>query len=891
MVNSMFRAVFLSLIWALAISLLAEDHVLVKQGDLWRVQAWKTNSVEPKAGWTELNYDDSTWQALPASFSTPTSSGPGFPEQTTLSADNIRTFVFRKTFHITDPAFVRWLALRIDYESGFVAYLNGVEIARRGFDASTNPPALGAAAVRHFRGPTELIDLASFIPTLKAGDNVLAVQLHTDGVDYAGVMMATELLANFTRGPFIQNTTTNSTQIIWHTVVPTTGFVFFGKDADHLSIVSDPTVDRIHAPTLTGLEPGQTYIYRVYAQSGSQVAVADQGQFRTLKMPGSPFTFQVIGDTGQGLTPQFKLAEQMKAHPADLLVHVGDIVYPYFSDLHADARLFSIYRDEMRSTPFFFCVGNHDEYGGIADFYSDFYLPTNSLGTEKYYSFDHADAHFVILATAADNGEKYDPSSPQYAWLQNDLAATHQRWKFIFFHNVMRSSSFHSRFDYYVGDGILDKYHLQTFIGGLAARYGAQIIFNGHDHAYERFAAVDGVNSFVSGGGGATLYAQEFIEDGSAQFHFRNHFLQVTVNGSELTVDAIDPDGKVFDHLYRSEAASGAQPFAAGWGSPLVESGPGTDLAGNIPAQTFNFAGQSMATKAGLRANLGRIHVRNDRTFLYLGFEDAMVWQDQAIALFLENPNQPGVNDLAPLGDNQIDATSGGQGADGLDLLTNLKFRNFRPSIGCLFGDEMADTTIRNFKRANIRWATGQGVFRLDQNFSTVTGARMQQFDRSPQTPVPSLFNENADFIEVAIPLSELGNPRDNLKLGAIVFGDPGTGAMTPVIDTAFAGVALDSAQDGSVTLEPVVIHLAPDPDPFSDGLGFRGSMITSTKLRFEWNSVPGATYTIQATSALGVAFADINAPGLPILATGAITTFDLTIDSTSPRFYRLRAP
>jgi hypothetical protein len=192
-------------------------------------------------------------------------------------------------------------------------------------------------------------------------------------------------------------------------------------------------------------------------------------------------------------------------------------------------------------------------------------------------------------------------------------------------------------------------------------------------------------------------------------------------------------------------------------------------------------------------------------------------------------------------------------------------------------------------------WAAGQGVFHLDQNFSNVPEARLQQFNRSPQTAVPVYFDANADFIEVAIPLYELGNPQyrsghNQLKLGAIAFSAPLAGSVSPQIDTAFAGNALDANADGTVTLEPIAIQLAPDPNPFHDAFAFAATLESDTKLHFQWNSVPGAAYTIQSASALGQPFADVNDPGLPVTATASRTTFDLTIDASSPRFYRLRA-
>jgi hypothetical protein len=229
-----------------------------------------------------------------------------------------------------------------------------------------------------------------------------------------------------------------------------------------------------------------------------------------------------------------------------------------------------------------------------------------------------------------------------------------------------------------------------------------------------------------------------------------------------------------------------------------------------------------------------------------------------------------------------------------LDLLTNLRFTNFRPSVACLLGDERADQTIRDYQRLNMRWAIGQGVFGLAAGFPSVAGARLQQFDRTPQTAVPSYYNSDADFIEVAIPMSALGNPiaagsSGLMKFGAIVFGDPGVGDLAPEIDTAFLGRALEPGEGGTFALEPVAIQLAPDPEP-QDAFDFRASLAGANTLRFEWNSVMGAVYRLESVAALGEAFQNVDAAGLPITATGAATAFDLPIDGSSPRFYRLRA-
>ena len=92
-------------------------------------------------------------------------------------------------------------------------------------------------------------------------------------------------------------------------------------------------------------------------------------------------------------------------------------------------------------------------------------------------------------------------------------------------------------------------------------------------------------------------------------------------------------------------------------------------------------------------------------------------------------------------------------------------------------------------------------------------GARLQQFNRSPQTgwiSGPVALEQNADLIEVAIPLSSLGGiePGDTIKLGAVVGGmgyDPP--AQTRQLDTSALGVSLVGSGQESVVLEGVNVQ------------------------------------------------------------------------------------
>ncbi len=88
------------------------------------------------------------------------------------------------------------LTLRIRYDDGFVAYLNGVEVARRNspaapaFDARALSDRPASAAIR-----PEEIDLGAFRGTLRSGPNVLAFHLLNDRPDGADLLLDPELFA------------------------------------------------------------------------------------------------------------------------------------------------------------------------------------------------------------------------------------------------------------------------------------------------------------------------------------------------------------------------------------------------------------------------------------------------------------------------------------------------------------------------------------------------------------------------------------------------------------------------------------------------------------------------------------------------------------------------
>jgi hypothetical protein len=133
---------------------------------------------------TEIHFDDSAWDLCTGS-----PGGVGFERtsgyQDFLSIDlqeqmygiNATCYIrIPFTFGADDLSGLSELMLKVRYDDGFVAYLNGVEVARRNFDGT---PAWNSNASSSNSDSAavvfEDIDISEFIGHLKRGDNVLAI--------------------------------------------------------------------------------------------------------------------------------------------------------------------------------------------------------------------------------------------------------------------------------------------------------------------------------------------------------------------------------------------------------------------------------------------------------------------------------------------------------------------------------------------------------------------------------------------------------------------------------------------------------------------------------------------------------------------------------------------
>jgi len=168
-----------------AFSQSCDPTLVIPRGSTWK---YDESGADLGTAWKEPGFDDSAWKTGPAPL------GFGESEVVTSAGAGVITLYLRKEFTIDDLAPVKSLVLLATYDDGFVAYLNGTEVARRSIVAS---PAFDTGAFLHEAQPWDrefdYLDLGPFLGELVAGTNVLAVELHNQSTGSSDLVWDGEL--------------------------------------------------------------------------------------------------------------------------------------------------------------------------------------------------------------------------------------------------------------------------------------------------------------------------------------------------------------------------------------------------------------------------------------------------------------------------------------------------------------------------------------------------------------------------------------------------------------------------------------------------------------------------------------------------------------------------
>lgn len=375
--------------------------------------------------------------------------------------------------------------------------------------------------------------------------------------------------ARLVRGPYVEGVSARSAFVCWRTDVPTEAALTWRRVARGASWTVEDAAPKLQHCLEAALEAPGRYEYRVrYREPKAEPVWTSTRAFQAVRGPAEPVRFAVLGDSGQATPAQFAVAARLTAARPEFILHVGDVVYPYGGDRDYDDKYFAPYGPLLGGVPVFIAIGNHD-YANVKrsgtrgrawlrdNFLRVHRLPRQRLAGEwvaseperTYYSFDWGAGHFAAVDVNEAFPVKAAPGiaagSEQWAWLDADLAASEAPWKLVFLHVPLYSSGSHGSSAFLI-----------EHLAPLFERHGVDVVFQGHDHDYERTAPIAGGERaargpvyLVVGNGGAALYRQSAHNPWTEVFESRHGFLEVTLSAASLSARAIGEDGREFDRF------------------------------------------------------------------------------------------------------------------------------------------------------------------------------------------------------------------------------------------------------------------------------------------------------------------------------------------------------
>ena len=188
-----------------------------------------------------------------------------------------------------------------------------------------------------------------------------------------------------------------------------------------------------------------------------------------------------------------KLLEQIPG----TVVAVGDLAYPDGSKENFQCYDKTWGRARTRTRP---AVGNHEFHAAGATPYFDYFDASAGDPKDGYYSYELGRWHIVVLNSECQDVGGCDAASRQVQWLRTDLAAHPAACTLAYWHKPLFSS----------GSAHGNDPEMKPLWQALYDA-NADVVINGHDHNYERFApqnpeggsdAARGIREFVVGTGG-----------------------------------------------------------------------------------------------------------------------------------------------------------------------------------------------------------------------------------------------------------------------------------------------------------------------------------------------------------------------------------------------------
>jgi 3',5'-cyclic AMP phosphodiesterase CpdA len=199
-------------------------------------------------------------------------------------------------------------------------------------------------------------------------------------------------------------------------------------------------------------------------------------------------------------------------------------------------------RHKVRTKP---APGNHGYNTEGASGYFNYFGAAAGDPNKGYYSYDLGEWHIVVLNSMCEEVGGCEEPSPQITWLKQELANNQTACTLAIWHHPLFSSG---------GEHGSDP-KMQAAWDALYAA-NAELVVNGHDHDYERFAPqtpsavadpTNGIREFVVGTGGGSLDGLGTKRANSEVFNDDTYgVLKLTLHSGSYDWEFVPEAGKSF---------------------------------------------------------------------------------------------------------------------------------------------------------------------------------------------------------------------------------------------------------------------------------------------------------------------------------------------------------
>jgi acid phosphatase type 7 len=264
-------------------------------------------------------------------------------------------------------------------------------------------------------------------------------------------------------------------------------------------------------------------------------------------LPGPPSGNVIVaaGDIADCLSDGDEATARLVGSIEGTVLTLGDNAYPEgtaqdFEECYEPT--WGQFKDRTRSAP-----GNHEYETGGASAYFDYFGEAAGDPDKGYYSYELGGWHIVALNSNCGVGEiRCGPGSPQGRWLEEDLAANDDKaCTLAYFHHPLFTSG-----SYRPGIERVERLWEILYAGGV------DVVLNGHDHNYQRFAPQDpqrradpedGIREFVVGTGGRSNYQiSQPIANTEVYNDYTYGVLELTLHPKSYDWEFVPVEGETF---------------------------------------------------------------------------------------------------------------------------------------------------------------------------------------------------------------------------------------------------------------------------------------------------------------------------------------------------------